>query len=138
MAIKFPNGFNITSQEPIDQRLVLTKEQMRSVVEARMPDVYMAICKDDGKLYTFNKANVFEEDTGKFRLHSADVTVDELTEKLPRALQKALSIQIDKKSGLVVDDDLSIKVNLDSDVLTINDNNEITFSFDTIQAIENN
>ena len=135
MAIKFPNGFNITSQEPIDQRLVLTKEQMRSVVEARMPDVYVAICKDDGKLYTFNKANVFDDDTGKFRLHSADVTVDELAGKLPAALRATLALQ-SEKSGLSVDDNDNIKVNLDGNFLTIDDNNHITFSDFIIESGE--
>ena len=135
MAINFPNGFNITSQEPIDQRLVLTKEQMRSVVEARMPDVYVAICKDDGKLYTFNKANVFDEDTGKFRLHSADVTVDELAGKLPAALRATLALQ-SEKSGLSVDENDNIRVNLDSDFLTIDDNNHITFSDFIIESGE--
>lgn len=135
MAINFPNGFNVTSQEPIDQRLVLTKEQMRSVVEARMPDVYVAICKDDGKLYTFNKANVFDEDTGKFRLHSADVTVDELAGKLPAALRATLALQ-SEKSGLSVDDNNNIKVNLDSDFLTVDDSNHITFSDFIIESGE--
>lgn len=135
MAINFPNGFRITSQEPIDTRLVLTKAEMKATVDARMPDVYVAICKDDGKLYTFDKTNSVDAETGKFRLNTADVTVDELAGKLPAALRATLALQ-SEKSGLSVDDNNNIKVNLDSDFLTVDDSNHITFSDFIIESGE--
>ena len=39
---------------------------MLSVEDYGMPDVYFAICKDDGKFYLYNKSNISNSDTGKF------------------------------------------------------------------------
>ena len=66
MAISIPQGYIVTSKEPIDKRLVLTKEQMRHVNDDLMPHVYFTICaeaepKEPGtiipvhKLYVYNK-----------------------------------------------------------------------------------
>lgn len=66
MAIKVNAGFAVGAGVPIDERLVLTKAEMLAINESTMPDVYMACCKDDGKIYVFNKANTPNTDTGKF------------------------------------------------------------------------
>lgn len=68
MAIKTSQGFEITSNEPIDANLALTKEQMRNVNENTIPDKYLTICQDDGKVYLYNKENTPNETTGKFRV----------------------------------------------------------------------
>ena len=51
MAIDLATGFNIGSKDVIDERQVLTLEQMKNLDENVYPDNYFAICKDDGKLY---------------------------------------------------------------------------------------
>ena len=66
MAIKVNAGFSVGAGVPIDERLVLTKAEMLAINESTMPDVYMACCKDDGKIYVYNKANTPNTDTGKF------------------------------------------------------------------------
>lgn len=66
MAIKVNAGFAVGAGVPIDERLVLTKAEMLAINESTMPDVYMACCKDDGKIYVFNKVNTQNTDTGKF------------------------------------------------------------------------
>lgn len=67
MAIQLPQGFKIGSVEPIDTRLTLTKEEMLLVNENIMPDKYLCVCKDDGKIYIFKKdIQVPSEETGKF------------------------------------------------------------------------
>lgn len=138
MAIKLPQGLNITSSEPVDIRIVLTKAEMVSIVDARMPQVYLAICKDDGKLYLYNKNNEVDKDTGKFRLHSSGMDPEELAIELPGALKKALSLQTSKDSGLVVDNDNNIKLNINEDHLKI-DNNILDIQDGLlIQAIESN
>jgi len=68
MAIKLPSGFVVTTQEPIDFRLVLTKEQMRTTIDERMPDNYFALCPDDNCIYYYDKNNTVDVQTGKFRL----------------------------------------------------------------------
>lgn len=67
MAITLPSGFIVTNQQPIDSRLVLSKAEMVATVDARMPQVYMCMCKDDGKIYIYNVDNTVDVSTGKFR-----------------------------------------------------------------------
>lgn len=69
MAIQFPCGFNIRSNEPIDARLVLTAAQMRTAhLDYLMPDKYIALCSTDGKLYIYDRHNDVLGSTGRFRL----------------------------------------------------------------------
>lgn len=77
MAIKLPQGFKITSKEPIDSRIILTKAQMASMVDTLMPDSYFAVCADDNMIYVYNKQNESLEDTGKFRIVSGETATDE-------------------------------------------------------------
>lgn len=66
MAITIIDGFLLNASSPLDYRQVLTKQQMLSAEDYGMPDVYFAICKDDGKFYLYNKSNISNSDTGKF------------------------------------------------------------------------
>jgi len=66
MGIPVNSGFTVGAPLPIDERIVLTKEQMRTINENTMPEVYFAACVDDGALYVFNKSNPSTEETGKF------------------------------------------------------------------------
>ena len=76
MAIDLATGFNIGSKDVIDERQVLTLEQMKNLDETIYPDNYFAICKDNGKLYIFNASNEIDEETGKFRKVSSNESVD--------------------------------------------------------------
>ena len=77
MAKKFNNGFEVTAYEPIDVRIVLTKEQMSTIIgddnsgdvpgDFTMPDVYFAFCVDDGQFYKFDYEADMDPETGKFR-----------------------------------------------------------------------
>lgn len=82
MAIKLSQGFQITSKQPIDTRVTLSKEEMVAMNDSLMPDVYFAICKDDSKLYAYTKTNDIDPDTGKFRVASGDVAIDADVENL--------------------------------------------------------
>ena len=79
MAIDLATGFNIGSKDAIDERQVLTLEQMKNLDESIYPDKYFAICKDNGKLYLYNVNNIVDSETGKFRVlegTSIDGTTD--------------------------------------------------------------
>ena len=76
MAIDLATGFNIGSKDAIDERQVLTLEQMKNLDESIYPDKYFAICKDNGKLYIFNASNEIDAETGKFRKVSSNESVD--------------------------------------------------------------
>ena len=51
---------------PIDTRLVLSKKEMLETNDLYQPDVYFALCKDDGHFYLYNKNSVANTNTGKF------------------------------------------------------------------------
>lgn len=70
-----PFLYQITA--PVDTRLVLSKKGMREANDNYLPDIYFALCKDDGHFYLYNKNNEVNEETGKFRL-----IVDEVVEQI--------------------------------------------------------
>ena len=80
MAIKLNTGFNIRSNVPIDERFILTFEQMTLINDKLMPEKYFAVSSDDGKLYVYSKSNDFDTKTGRFRLafENIDAKLDEL------------------------------------------------------------
>lgn len=91
MAINFSQGFNVTAQEPIDARIVLTKQDMVTMKKAKMPEKYLAICKDDGKIYLYDESFEVSSETGRFRkmedLLSYDGTNFELAVKNSDAVE---------------------------------------------------
>lgn len=69
MAINFGAGFNIAKAEAVDTRIYLkTLADMLTIDENVYPEVYLAICEENGKLYLFNKSNISDPTTGKFRV----------------------------------------------------------------------
>lgn len=66
MGININSGFSVGAPVPIDERLVMTKEQMLNANDNIMPAVYMTVCADDGALYLYNKTNEANAETGKF------------------------------------------------------------------------
>ena len=80
MAIDLATGFNIGSKDAIDERQVLTLEQMKNLDESIYPDKYFAICKDNGKLYLYNVNNIVDSETGKFRVLEGNTVGDGTTD----------------------------------------------------------
>ena len=61
--------FLIQMAAPLDTRQVLTKKEMLEINDNYMPDVYFALCRDNGKFYIYRKDNTYvSEETGKFIL----------------------------------------------------------------------
>lgn len=71
--IKIVQGFKLSTRDAVDNRILLTKAEMKAVNDNQMPDMYFAICKDDGCLYLYDKSRVLtgDEETGKYTLFSA-------------------------------------------------------------------
>ena len=67
MAIETNTGFKIGSKASIDDRLVLTKNEMLNASTSTTPDNYFCICKDDGGLYLYNINNTFDNMTGYYQ-----------------------------------------------------------------------
>lgn len=91
MAINLPSGLNITTNEAVDSRILLTKEQMKNIADAKMPDKYFCICLDDSNLYIYNKSATPNEVTGKFTSLSIDLNSTEAQSKIAEIVQGGLN-----------------------------------------------
>lgn len=60
--------FFVQATTPIDTRLVLSKTEMKNAIDTYLPDVYFALCKDDGHFYLYNKQMEPNELTGRYTL----------------------------------------------------------------------
>ena len=78
--ISIVQGFKVMTRDAVDNRILLSKSEMRTINDSQMPEKYFAICKDDGKLYLYDKSRVVaatlaegdtDESTGKFTMFSA-------------------------------------------------------------------
>lgn len=67
MSIELPMGFTIKAKQAVDTRLVMTKEEMASILKGEMPDNYITVCSDDGKLYIYNSEFDKTEEMGRFK-----------------------------------------------------------------------
>ena len=67
MAIALGTGFSIGSKDLIQDKFVLSKDEMLNINENTYPDQFFALCSDDDTLYTFNISNPVNAETGKFR-----------------------------------------------------------------------
>lgn len=63
-------GFSPETTEPIDSRIVLTKEEMKSMDARILPDPYFAVEKDTGSLYIYTSCNPDDPATGKYKLYA--------------------------------------------------------------------
>ena len=66
MGININSNFSVGAPVPIDSRLVLGYDDMLSMNDNIMPEVYLTVCRDDGELYMYNKNNTPNTITGKF------------------------------------------------------------------------
>ena len=104
MAVNFPNGFNITSNEAVDSRIIKTKLQMRSMSPAdlaRMPENYFCMCADDGQIYFYSVNNPVSEETGKFKAFDSTVADDiKNSEEVQSALTDNIVENIRENEGV--------------------------------------
>lgn len=62
--------FSPSGTFPVDGRLVLTRAEMLATDDTKMPDVYFAVCKNDGLMYVYNKNATPNAETGKYTVSS--------------------------------------------------------------------
>lgn len=68
--INLPQGFKIDAAEAIDSRLTLSKAEMLAIKDDTMPDIYLAVCKDNNSIYIYSKDNSIDSETGRFRAYA--------------------------------------------------------------------
>ena len=104
MAVNFSSGFNITSNEAVDSRIIKTKLQMRSMSPAdlaRMPETYFCMCADDGQIYFYSVNNPVSEETGKFKAFDSTVADDiKNSEEVQSALTSNIVENIGENEGV--------------------------------------
>ena len=137
MAINVGAAFKRTSANPIDESMVLSKAEMLAVDDNLMPVKYLAVCKDDGKLYTYDKNATPSAETGKFSEAGGSIDVDtEMSDTSENAVQnKVIKAYVDTevaKKG-------NAKITFDNEYqyLQIRDDNgtDIGFSQETANTV---
>ena len=112
MATKLSDGFEILARAAVDSRLILTKEQMRSMSKSNMPSIYLCICSDDKKLYIFDssiaKADI-DPATGRFRpienylnFSSSEESQNSINATITTAISESPSVQEAIKGAIAV------------------------------------
>ena len=94
MAIKITSALHASGTFPVDDRLVLSKAQMRTIDEDLFPDQYFCICSEDHKVYIFDFNFAANSVTGKFRPLDNYLTFDtaEAKEKFEDAIKASAEI----------------------------------------------
>lgn len=99
-------GFELKTREAIDNRLVLSKVEMLNINDNQMPDMYFAVCSDDGYLYIYNKnASLISSETGKFKKYSyckiesitingTELSIDNFVVDIPLATNEAFGVSM--------------------------------------------
>ena len=118
MAVNFSSGFNITSNEAVDQRIIKTKAEMRSMSPAdlaRMPDKYFCMCADDGQIYFYDKEGGFKPETGYFTAFDSTVADDiKNSEEVQSALTDNIVENIGENEG--VQQSIASAISTNSDI----------------------
>ena len=87
MSINVSQSFHRTSANPVDDTLTLSKAEMLAVNDNLMPNKYMTVCQDDGKIYVYDKTNTSDAETGKFRKYGEEAMpaadMEEVMKPLP-------------------------------------------------------
>ena len=118
MAVNFSSGFNITSNEAVDQRIIKTKAEMRSMSPAdlaRMPDKYFCMCADDGQIYFYDKEGGLKPETGYFTAFDSTVADDiKNSEEVQSALTGNIVENIGENKG--VQQSIASAISTNSDI----------------------
>ena len=112
MAIKLSDGLEILAGAAVDSRLILTKEQMKSMAKSNMPSIYLCICSEDKKLYIFDgsiaKADI-DPATGRFRpienylnFSSSEESQNSINATITTAISESPSVQEAIKGAIAV------------------------------------
>lgn len=131
---RFRNGFDIVTNSAVDKRVYLTKAEMVTAEDNfALPDVYFAICPDDGKLYIYNKANEASETTGKFKpVENTTTFIVPDTEESVKAFNEAVAA-----SSTVTENTKAIEeVQKQLDSLTL-DGGEVQASYNLTGLLKN-
>lgn len=65
--MRLNTGFEINFPGSIDNRQYLSKQEMLSINDKILPEYFLTLCRDDGRIYIYNSKNETNQETGKFK-----------------------------------------------------------------------
>lgn len=73
MSLQIGDNFSYRGRKPLDERMFFnTVSEMKNYSETFLPDMYITLCKETGRLYVYNSGNTIDSVIGKWR----EVTFD--------------------------------------------------------------
>lgn len=76
MAISLADNLSIKGKKQnVERDAFATIAEMAAFNENYLPDVFIAVCYEDGKIYVFNRSNTVDATTGKWREFKCDANI---------------------------------------------------------------
>lgn len=86
MSINIADNINYKGPKPdFERQQYASYEEMKNVLDSRMPRLYLAYCLEDEKVYLYNKDNAIDSVTGKFRVFPENDSNNIQKEVMPAA-----------------------------------------------------
>lgn len=137
MAISFLDNLDIRKSTPnVKRDMFDTIADMKEYNENYLPQVFIATCVEDGCIYIFNKGNLVDDTTGKWRKFEGG-TADLLNYYNKTEVDTLLEDKVDKETGKGLstndyDDDEKGQVQQNKeDIATLNSDATVTGSVDS-------
>lgn len=137
MAISFLDNLNIRKSSPnVERDMFQTIADMKGYNENYLPQVFIATCVEDGCIYIFNKGNLVDDTTGKWRKFEGG-SADLLNYYNKNEVNALLEDKVDKVTGKDLstndyDDDEKGQVQQNKeDIATLNGDATVTGSVDS-------
>lgn len=137
MAISFLDNLDIRKSTPnVKRDMFDTVADMKAYNENYLPQVFIATCVEDGCIYIFNKGNLVDDTTGKWRKFEGG-TADLLNYYNKTEVDTLLEDKVDKETGKGLstndyDDDEKGQVQQNKeDIATLNSDVTVTGSVDS-------
>lgn len=130
--IKLVQGFDVCSPLPIDGRILLTRKEMNEIDDNIMPNRYFAICKDDGKIYLYDKNNVISP-YGRFRMADDDINeriteeVETLNEEITESVND-LNSRITEEVDSLNEKDVELDSKIDQTAASLTEDLELAYN----------
>ena len=99
MAVSMLDNFNIRKSSPnVERDMFQTIADMKDYNENYLPQVFIATCVEDGCIYIFNKGNLVNDTTGKWRKFEGG-SADLLNYYNKTEVNTLLEDKVDKETG---------------------------------------
>ena len=99
MAVSMLDNFNIRKSSPnVERDMFQTVADMKDYNENYLPQVFIATCVEDGCIYIFNKGNLIDDTTGKWRKFEGG-SADLLNYYNKTEVNTLLEDKVDKETG---------------------------------------